>query len=339
VANLIAGDFNFAAGFRAGSNLIGGSNNIFVMNPGIDGESSTIRIGLTPDLGTTSGGGPHVATYIAGIANSNLSANPNAVPVVVDTMTGRLGTGNALQGVPGPPGAAGPSGPQGPQGPQGVHGLPGTAGVDGTPGPMGLQGPKGDKGDQGIQGVVGPAGQVGPPGATGSAGQRISIVDAAGTEIAHSVSWIQSSGSLNILSSRSLFGYWKDREGTIFTPIFYEGIDNLQYINPLINAGANFIDSACASTLLITAVPGNYELQSQIFGNPSSQKWLLMMGDTFIVIRRVPNNSVSIGANVYIKNWATNTCTPTPVGYPFSVNAWEIIDSFTVVRPIRLSIN
>ena len=57
--------YNIALGFLAGGNLTTGSNNIDIGNPGVAGESNTIRIG------TTGTDGP---TYIAGIWVASLPA-------------------------------------------------------------------------------------------------------------------------------------------------------------------------------------------------------------------------------------------------------------------------
>ena len=74
------GNSNIALGALAGSNLTVGSNNIDIGNPGVAGESNTIRIGLPASLPTI---------YIAGIYGS---VAPNGGPVYVNS-DGRLGTG------------------------------------------------------------------------------------------------------------------------------------------------------------------------------------------------------------------------------------------------------
>jgi hypothetical protein len=68
---------NIALGTYAGSNLTSGDNNIDIGNPGVAGESNTIRIGT---------GGTHNATFIAGISGS-----PIAGAAVVVNGNGRLG--------------------------------------------------------------------------------------------------------------------------------------------------------------------------------------------------------------------------------------------------------
>ena len=71
------GTDNIALGTYAGSNLTSGDNNIDIGNPGVAGESNTIRIGT---------GGTHNATFIAGISGS-----PIAGAAVVVNGNGRLG--------------------------------------------------------------------------------------------------------------------------------------------------------------------------------------------------------------------------------------------------------
>jgi hypothetical protein len=75
------GSNNIAVGFQAGYYL-SGNNNIAIGNPGVAGESDTIRIGTT---GTT---GTHTATFVAGIFNATTSGG---IPVYVDA-SGKLGT-------------------------------------------------------------------------------------------------------------------------------------------------------------------------------------------------------------------------------------------------------
>jgi hypothetical protein len=76
------GDNNVALGFQAGQNLTTGSNNVAIANPGIAGESGTIRIGVDQS-----------AAYIAGISGTAL--DDSAEPVVIDA-NGRLGTAPEL---------------------------------------------------------------------------------------------------------------------------------------------------------------------------------------------------------------------------------------------------
>jgi hypothetical protein len=73
------GNGNIALGNQAGLNLTTGDNNIYIGNSGNDGESSTIRIGVT-----------HAATFIAGIRGVT-TGNADAINVVIDS-AGQLGT-------------------------------------------------------------------------------------------------------------------------------------------------------------------------------------------------------------------------------------------------------
>src|SRR5262249_16842896 len=72
---------NIALGNNAGANLTTGNNNIDSGNPGVAAEGNTIRIGIQPK---------QTATFVAGIRGV-ATANPNAVPVVIDS-EGQLGT-------------------------------------------------------------------------------------------------------------------------------------------------------------------------------------------------------------------------------------------------------
>jgi hypothetical protein len=71
------GHDNIALGFRAGANFSPGSNNIYIGNEGLAGESGTIRIG---DPSQTK-------TFIAGIAGSSVTGTPVSV-----NDNGQLGT-------------------------------------------------------------------------------------------------------------------------------------------------------------------------------------------------------------------------------------------------------
>ena len=77
--NNTTGSFNITLGSNAGFNLTTGSNNIDISNPGIAGESNTIRVGRQ---------GTQTSTYIAGISGATV---PTGVPVIVDS-SGHLGT-------------------------------------------------------------------------------------------------------------------------------------------------------------------------------------------------------------------------------------------------------
>jgi endosialidase-like protein len=84
MASKTGGDNNLALGANAGGAITtgGGSNNIMIGHAGVDGESSTIRIGTSP---------LHSKTFIAGIFGVMTSNAQNTVPVVIDG-TGQLGT-------------------------------------------------------------------------------------------------------------------------------------------------------------------------------------------------------------------------------------------------------
>jgi hypothetical protein len=73
------GSFNVALGYNAGKLLTTGDANIVISNPGIAGESNTIRIGKQGTQG---------ATFVAGISGATVAGG---VGVVVDA-TGHLGT-------------------------------------------------------------------------------------------------------------------------------------------------------------------------------------------------------------------------------------------------------
>ncbi len=77
----ISGSSNTALGFNAGSNLTTGNNNIDIGNPGVAGESATIRIGMT---------GQQFRTSIAGIRGVT-TGSADAIPVLIDS-AGQLGT-------------------------------------------------------------------------------------------------------------------------------------------------------------------------------------------------------------------------------------------------------
>src|ERR1051325_2008347 len=75
------GDGNTAVGDLAGSDLTTGNDNLDVGNPGVAGESSTVRIGNSFI---------HSRTFI-GAVRGVTTGNNNAVPVMIDT-DGQLGT-------------------------------------------------------------------------------------------------------------------------------------------------------------------------------------------------------------------------------------------------------
>lgn len=78
--NNTTGNSNIAIGLTAGNALTTGSDNIDIGNSGVTGESATIRIGTT---------GLHSRAFIAGIAGVAVS---NSVPVLMDVVSGQLGT-------------------------------------------------------------------------------------------------------------------------------------------------------------------------------------------------------------------------------------------------------
>ena len=80
-----SGDRNVAVGANAGQNLLTGSDNVYLANPGVAAESGRIRIGSDP---------AQTATFIAGINGANVGAS--ALPVFVNA-SGQLGTGGATQ--------------------------------------------------------------------------------------------------------------------------------------------------------------------------------------------------------------------------------------------------
>ena len=73
------GTYNIALGSQAGSHLTTGDRNIDIGNPGVAGESNTVRIGRTQD---------QTATFIAGISGATV---PTGVAVIIDA-DGHLGT-------------------------------------------------------------------------------------------------------------------------------------------------------------------------------------------------------------------------------------------------------
>jgi len=80
LAKLTTGGNNVAVGVGAGGNLDGAeSNDIYIGNSGIAGESNAIRIGYIKTI---------TSAYVAGIYQA---ASPNGVPVLVNG-TGQLGT-------------------------------------------------------------------------------------------------------------------------------------------------------------------------------------------------------------------------------------------------------
>ena len=111
------GNNNIALGSQAGGNLTTGDNNIDIGNSGVAAESNTIRIGTA---------GIQTNVYIAGI--SGVTVPNTANPVIIDSISGQLGTVD-MSTLVGPTGAAGSQGPVGPVGPQGPAGVNGSNGV------------------------------------------------------------------------------------------------------------------------------------------------------------------------------------------------------------------
>jgi hypothetical protein len=82
LSNNSTGSHNIALGSGAGGNLTTGSNNINIgNNGGLDGESATIRIGVS---------GVHTRTFIGAIREVT-TGNGDAIPVMIDS-AGQLGT-------------------------------------------------------------------------------------------------------------------------------------------------------------------------------------------------------------------------------------------------------
>ena len=76
------GSRNVALGSGAGQNLTTGSNNVDIANPGVAGESGTIRIGTASQT----------AAYLAGVWNKTIGGPTKAVVI---NKNGRLGTAPA----------------------------------------------------------------------------------------------------------------------------------------------------------------------------------------------------------------------------------------------------
>ncbi len=85
LASNTTGHDNIALGANAGSNLTTEIFNIDIGNPGVAGDSDTIRIG-TPNIGAQ-------ATYISGIRGQTTAFN-DAIPVLIDS-DHQLGTMNS----------------------------------------------------------------------------------------------------------------------------------------------------------------------------------------------------------------------------------------------------
>jgi hypothetical protein len=83
-----SGGRNVAIGPAAGIALTTGDENVAIANPGVAGESATIRIGQS---------GVHTSAYIAGVVTSTIGSG---TPVVVDT-NGKLGVSVGGAGISG----------------------------------------------------------------------------------------------------------------------------------------------------------------------------------------------------------------------------------------------
>jgi hypothetical protein len=79
---LNTGNQNVALGYEAGGQLTTGALNVYLANPGVASESSTIRLGT--------GDGVHTRLFLAATRGVTTGLN-NAIPVVIDS-NGQLGT-------------------------------------------------------------------------------------------------------------------------------------------------------------------------------------------------------------------------------------------------------
>ena len=88
--NHVTGNQNIVLGYAAGQNLTDGCCNIYISDPGVAAEQTTIRIGNVVSWTDIYGFGhpAHTATYIAGISGQTAT---NGVAVFVDS-NGHLGT-------------------------------------------------------------------------------------------------------------------------------------------------------------------------------------------------------------------------------------------------------
>jgi len=80
----VSGSYNVALGFNAGYNQTTGNDNIYIANPGIAGESQTLRLGAQGTAGVQGSG--ILSTYIAGVATSQVTGS-----AVYVTPSGQLG--------------------------------------------------------------------------------------------------------------------------------------------------------------------------------------------------------------------------------------------------------
>jgi hypothetical protein len=198
LCNNTTGWFNTAVGLNALSSNSVGSNNIaigriaalyptnphnsiFIGNEGLAADTNTIKIGTE---------GTQTSAYIAGINGVTVSS---PMAVLIDSATGRLGTGPQL---PGPQGPAGPTGATGAQGPAGPTGAPGATGATGATGAAGPQGPMGPEG---------PAGTAGQTGGTSAIGSTQTLTNEAWNTVAAPLtSVVVNSGTARLLISSQL---------------------------------------------------------------------------------------------------------------------------------------
>ena len=85
--NNTRGRYNTAIGWRAGQRVTAGNDNIIVANPGVAGESQTMRLGKQGSLGTIGSG--ITRTFIAGI--NGVTTGLAGTALMVDA-NGQLGT-------------------------------------------------------------------------------------------------------------------------------------------------------------------------------------------------------------------------------------------------------
>jgi hypothetical protein len=81
LGNNTTGNSNIALGLGAGSTITG-SNNIEIGSTGTASDSGVIRIGNSSN---------QTSFYAAGVSNVNLTSDPNALIVLIDSVTGQLG--------------------------------------------------------------------------------------------------------------------------------------------------------------------------------------------------------------------------------------------------------
>jgi len=80
--NITSANNVVCVGYSAGGVHQTGDTDVYLANPGLDGESGTVRIGT--------GDGVHTRMFLAGVRDTT-TGHPNAIPVVIDS-SGQLGT-------------------------------------------------------------------------------------------------------------------------------------------------------------------------------------------------------------------------------------------------------